>query len=287
MSAPSTFRELYAEANRLRWDPARSFDWSALDGVAPHAGAASVWSHRAWIEYRGIAESETALVRACFERDVPADAKWCLTARGSAKAVAAEACWTVAERLGGYVADPGPSAATQVLRNGVARRGLDVQVDPDAFFVAHFVLADTVALRCWEVARSAAADHGAAEAVVGVLDAVVRDHARSVRFGWSWLEGRLAPLTGDSTRRAAVAANVAGAVAEERAGFRNPAWLADRHHSAATDELVAAYDDVTAAPFGVVGTDLLGSVIEAAITDVVTALAGHGIVVPQPAGGAS
>ncbi len=285
VSAPSTFRELYAEANRLRWDPARSFDWTPLDGLPPHATAALVWSHRAWIEYRGIAESEAALVRACLERDVPADAKWCLTARGSAKAVAAEACWTVAERLGGYVGDPGPTAAVQVLRNGVARRGLDAQVDPDAFFVAHFVLADTVALRCWEAARAAAAAHRAADALVGLLDAVVRDHARSVRFGWAWLEARLAPLAVDDTRRAVVAANVAGAIAEERAGFRDPAWLADRHRSDATDALVAAYDDTTAAPFGVVGTEVLGSVIETAITDVVTALAEHGIAVSDTTGG--
>ncbi len=220
-------RSLYEEAARDRWDP-EDVDISTvgvgLSEDARRAGAL-VWSHRAWLEYRGIAESEAALVRLCVERDREVDAKYLLTARGADKALAAEACWLVAERLGGYVDGPGNSALAGLLRDRLARRLLHAEVDPDAFMVGQFVLAETIDLALWRSSQAVTTQ----PALTALIERLVRSKERHVAFGWAYAGARLSAAVGEPARRRAVENAAAAVLAAERAGLRVARILGRRH----------------------------------------------------------
>jgi len=269
-------RRLYEEAAGERWDP-EDVDLSAvgagLAGDARRAGAL-VWSHRAWLEYRGIAESEAALVRLCVERDREVDAKYLLTARGAAKALAAEACWLVAEQLGGYVDGPGDSALAGLLRDRVARRLLHAGVDPDAFVVGQFVLAESIDLALWAAARAATTE----PALASLIDRLVRAKERHVAFGWAYAGARLPSVAADRARVRAVEQVAASVLAAERAGLRVAAGLADGAPGSVA--LVAAVDVAAAAGLGTAANAEQAAVLEGAVAGVAARLAPFGITIP-------
>jgi hypothetical protein len=302
VSRSATIRQLYLDASADRWDPETDVDLAELadltgvseDGIengaekgteaAQRRAGALVWSHRAWLEYRGIRESEAALVRMCVERDREVDAKYFLTARGTAKALAAEACWMVAERLGGYRDTPGSPVLTGLLRDNVARRGLHVDVDPDAFFFAHFVLGDSIDLALW---RAYAAERPAREPLAvpqrgfdWMIERLVAAKARHAEFGWAYAEARALALTPEA--RHAVEANLTAVLAQERAGLRTPGALADRGSNPFTDELVAACDTAAAGPWAVVSNAHAERAFDEAVTGLRSGLARLGVSIDEP-----
>lgn len=276
-------RQLYLDASADRWDPETDIDLSGLGSEATEvqrAAGALVWSHRAWLEYRGIGESEAALVRMCLERDREVDIKYLLTARGTAKALATEACWMVAEHLGGYLETPGSPVLAGLLRDRVARRGLHADVDPDAFVAAHFVLGDTIDLALWRAALDAAGT-GRHDGVRGLIARLVTAKTRHAAFGWAYAEARLPRL--DLDQRAAVEANLTAALARERGGLRVVAGLADRGRDRFTDDLVAAVDSTAAAGLGGADNARMAGALDEAVDEVRSGLARLGISLIEPA----
>src|SRR5439155_894506 len=78
--------------------------------------ASRTWSRRAWSVYPGLTESTALLIRFCLESgSLGMDAKLFLSFRPAEEAKHLEVCHMLAERLGGYEADPGEA--------GLARRG--------------------------------------------------------------------------------------------------------------------------------------------------------------------
>ena len=61
------------------------FDPERFSDADREAGAL-VWSHRAWVEYSAIAESEAVLVRSCIESGINVDFKYCLSMRAVERA---------------------------------------------------------------------------------------------------------------------------------------------------------------------------------------------------------
>jgi hypothetical protein len=269
-------RRLYEEAARDRWDP-EDVDLSTVGtGVSEPArrAGALVWSHRAWLAYRGIAESEAALVRLCVERDREVDAKYLLTARGADKALAAEAGWLVAERLGGYVDGPGDSALSGLLRDRVARRLLHAGVDPDGVVVAQFVLSDSIELALWRASRAVTTQ----PALVALIDRLAGATERHVAFGWAYAAARLPAVVADPVRRRAVEEAAAAVLVAERAGRRVAHRLADG--TAASAALADAVDVAAAAGHGTAPGVVLVDAMEAAIADVAARLSALGITIP-------
>ncbi len=273
-------RQLYLDATADRWDPETDIDLTGFgDGAteAQRRSGALVWSHRAWLEYRGIGESETALVRMCLERDREVDVKYLLSARGTAKALAAEACWMVAEHLGGYLDTPGSPVLAGLLRDRLARRGLHAEVDPDAFVVAHFVLGDTIDLALWQAAADEPGDHEGLRALIARL---VAAKARHAAFGWAYAEARLLQIT--DGQRAAVEANLTAVLERERGGLRAVAGLADRGRDPFTDELVVAHDTAAGADLGATSNERTARALNAAVYEVRSGLARLGISLTEP-----
>jgi hypothetical protein len=275
-------RRLYEEAARDRWDPEVDVDLTGVGaGLSPEArrAGALVWSHRAWLEYRGIGESEAALVRLCIERDREVDAKYLLTARGAAKALAAEACWLVAEHLGGYVDGPGDSSLAGLLRDRIARRLLHAEVDPDAFVVGQFVVAESIDCACWRTSLEATTD----PALRSLLDRLVRAKERHVAFGWAYAATRLPALAADPARVRAVEAAIGLVLAAERSGLRIAGLLADAGAggSPTSAALVDAVDAAAAAGLGTAPTAALVAALDGAVDAAAVGLAPFGITIPN------
>ncbi len=272
-------RRLYEEAARDRWDP-EDVDLatvgSGVSAAARRAGAL-VWSHRAWLEYRGIAESEAALVRLCLERDREVEAKFLLTARGAAKALAAEACWLVAEHLGGYVAGPGDSSLAGLLRDRVARRLLHADVDPDAFVVAHFVVAESIDGALWRASGAATSD----PVLAGLVSRLLAAKERHVAFGRAYADVRLPRVAADPGRVRAVEEAVAGVLAAERAGLRLAPLLPD--DGTASAALRDAVDVAATAGLGTADGATLVAALDTAVADAAGHLAAFGITIPDAA----
>jgi hypothetical protein len=270
-------RRLYEDAARDRWDP-EDVDLATVGAATPEAARRSgalVWSHRAWLEYRGIAESEAALVRLCIERDREVDAKYLLTARGAAKALAAEASWLVAEHLGGYVTGPGDSALAGLLRARVARRLLHADVDPDAFVVAHFVVAESIDLALWEASLAATPD----PVLAGLMRRMVAAKERHVAFGRAYAEAHLPAVVAGPGRVRAVEEAVGAVLAAERAGLRVAALLVDDFPASAA--LRDAVDAAAAAGLGTADGATLVAALDAAVDAAAVHLASFGVTIPN------
>src|SRR5436190_5885208 len=112
-------RELYSQAKGFRWNPETDIAWDRFDPARYSKetleAARLTWSRRAWSVYPGLTESTALLIRLCLESGtLGMDAKLFLSFRPSEEAKHPEVCHLLAQRLGGYEADPGDA--------GVGRR---------------------------------------------------------------------------------------------------------------------------------------------------------------------
>ena len=217
-------RELYNQAKGLRWNPETDIAWSRLDAAryTPEAREAArlTWSRRAWGAYPGLGESTALLVRFCLESgDVGMDTKLFLSFRPAEEAKHLETCYMLAERLGGYLSDPGDAALRSATNHPFAQAALDPDLPVEAFIAALGALDDQLDLNL-VVSHLQHADN---EVVRQALRLIASDKQRHVVFAWTVLASRLPAL--DAAGGAAVAVAVRDLL--ERViltGYRNT-WL--------------------------------------------------------------
>jgi len=216
-------RELYAQAKGLRWNPETDIAWSRFDpgayDAAVREAARLVWSRRAWGAYPGLGENTALLIRFCLESGAAGmDAKLFLSFRPAEEAKHLEACFLLAERLGGYEPDPGEAVA-RASNHPFAQMALDPDLPVEAVVAALGCLDDQLDLNLWLSHLQRARDETARQ----ILRLIAGDKQRHVLFAWALLADRM-PRLGESGR-AAVAAAVRDML--ERvilAGYRNT-WL--------------------------------------------------------------
>src|SRR5258708_35385873 len=141
-------RDLFRAATRNQWDPRTDIDWSALDELdiddAHRHAARMYWSRRAWSEYGAISESPALLTRFCQEKREP-DLRYFFTIRTQEESRHAEACYLMAEKLGGYI--PQPVLADyqkNVVTHGVRKRALDPEGPLEAIIAALLCAAEEI-----------------------------------------------------------------------------------------------------------------------------------------------
>lgn len=190
-------RDLFRAATRNQWDPRTDIDWAALDGLdlddRHRNGARLYWSRRAWSEYGAISESPALLIRFCQERR-EADLRYFFTIRTQEESRHAEACYLMAEKLGGYVPEPALTAFQKsVATHGVRKMALDPEVSLEAIIAALVCAAEEIAFDVFrhlvEITPNPVANQ--------VLRLVMRDEVRHCAFGWAYLEHRVPRLSPD------------------------------------------------------------------------------------------
>jgi hypothetical protein len=201
-----TIRELYNQAKGLRWNPEKDIAWDRFDGSrhdAPTREAARLtWSRRAWGTYPGLGESTALLLRLCLESGAHfMDAKLFLSLRPAEEAKHLETCYLLAERLGGYVPDPGGELA-RATNHPLAQMALDAAVPFEAFVAAVGGLDDQLDLNLTVSHLRNARDETARQA----LRLIATDKQRHVLFAWALLASRAPAL--DAAGRHAVAETV-------------------------------------------------------------------------------
>ena len=217
-------RELYSQAKGFRWNPETDIAWSRLDAASysreTREAARLTWSRRAWSAYPGLGENTALLVRFCLESGtIGMDAKLFLCFRPAEEAKHLETCYMLAERLGGYIADPGDPALRSATNHPFAQAALDPDLPVEAFVAALGALDDQLDLNL----LSSHLQHAEHEVVRQALRLIASDKQRHVLFAWSFLGSRLPAL--DAAGRAAVAPVVEDLL--ERViltGYRNT-WL--------------------------------------------------------------
>src|SRR5213593_4030085 len=126
-------RELYSQSKGLHWDPETDIAWDRFDPArydrTAREAASRTWSRRAWSVYPGLTESTALLIRFCLESgSLGMDAKLFLSFRPAEEAKHLEVCHMLAERLGGYEADPGEAGLARASNHPFAQAALDPDV---------------------------------------------------------------------------------------------------------------------------------------------------------------
>jgi hypothetical protein len=188
-------RDLFRAATRNQWDPRTDIDWSSLDDLniddEHRAAARMYWSRRAWSEYGAISESPALLIRFCQENREP-DLRFFFTIRTQEESRHAEACYLMAEKLGGYFEQPAlVDFQKSVATHGVRKMALDPDTPLEAIIAALVCAAEEVAFDVFrhlvEITPNKAANQ--------VLRNIMRDEVRHCGFGWAYLEHRIRQMS--------------------------------------------------------------------------------------------
>jgi hypothetical protein len=217
-------RELYSQGKGLHWNPETDIPWDRLDPSryekATREAASRTWSRRAWSVYPGLTESTALLIRFCLESgSLGMDAKLFFSFRPAEEAKHLEVCHMLAERFGGYAADPGEPGLARVSNHAFGQAALDGELPVEAYVAALGALDDQLDLNLYLSHLQQAKD----EIVRAALRLIAGDRARHVAFAWAFLGSRMPSL--DARGRAAVTAAVSDMLANViLAGYRNT-WL--------------------------------------------------------------
>ena len=217
-------RELYSQAKGLRWNPATDIPWDRFDPARYSKetceAARRTWSRRAWGIYPGLTESTALLIRFCLESGgLGMDAKLFLSFRPAEEAKHLEVCHLLAERLGGYEADPGDAGLARASNHPFAQAALDPDVPVEAYIAALGALDDQLDLNLY----ISHLQHAKDDVIRAALRLIADDRQRHVAFAWMLLGSRMPGL--DARARAAVVATVHDLLANViLAGYRNT-WL--------------------------------------------------------------
>jgi hypothetical protein len=189
-------RELYKQAKQLSWNPATDVPWERFDATryASEAREAArlVWSRRAWGVYPGLGENTALLVRLCLEGgSMGMDAKLFLAVRPTEEAKHLEACFTLAERLGGYVPDPGTGSIARESNHPFAQMALDPDVSVEAYVAALGCLDDQLDANLY----ASHLHHATNDIVRGLLRLIATDKQRHAAFAWAFLAHQVPTLT--------------------------------------------------------------------------------------------
>ena len=270
-------RELYSQAKSLRWNPETDIAWSRFDPsrytAETREAGRLVWSRRAWGAYPGIGENTALLIRFCLESGaLGMDAKLFLSFRPAEEAKHLETCLMLAERLGGYVPDPGDPTLGRASNHPFAQAALDPELPAEAFIAALGALDDQLDLNL----LASHLQRTENEVVRQALRLIAGDKQRHVLFAWAFLGSRLPSL--DQAGRVAVT----GAVQDmlERViltGYRNT-WLLP---AGSRDAWLAAEAETAARGLGASTVPQEQSVLRATIAQVRERLAVWGIALPR------
>jgi hypothetical protein len=270
-------RELYHQAKGFRWNPETDIAWSRFDPSAYPAevreAARLTWSRRAWGTYPGLSENTALLLRLCLESGSrQMDAKLFLSFRPAEEAKHLEACFTFADRLGGYVPDPGDETVRRAANHPFAQMALDADVPAEAIIAALGCLDDQLHLNL----TLSHLQHARDETARVVLRLIAGDQQRHVVFAWVWLASRIGGL--DAGGRAAVQQIVREMLEHVvLRGYRNT-WLLPA--SAGRDRLLDAEARTAAAGLGASTVAQEQSVVRATLGQVRERLAGWDVVLP-------
>jgi hypothetical protein len=217
-------RELYSQAKGLHWNPETDIAWERFDPARydepAREAARRTWSRRAWGVYPGLTESTALLIRFCLESGaLGMDAKLFLSFRPAEEAKHLEACYMLAERLGGYEPDPQEPGLASASNHPFAQAALDPDLPVEAYVAALGALDDQLDLNLYLSHLQQARD----TVVRGVLRLIAGDRARHVAFAWTFLGSRVSTL-GAAGRAAVIAAVHDVLVHTILAGYRNT-WL--------------------------------------------------------------
>lgn len=195
----SSIRDLYEQAKRLKWDPARSLDWNTFDASRYSEAARDVarraWSARAWTEFGRIAETPALLIRFCLEHDGESDAKMYLATRGTQEVVWMESCTRLAGLLGGFI--PAPEAIEGELvqiEDHRYRDALDGGVLPVAYIAAHGAIRDGLVTEILRETLRSAED----PFVLSLTRRLVQDKESQASFGWLYLQETVSRWSADT-----------------------------------------------------------------------------------------
>src|SRR5437899_5575406 len=217
-------RELYSQSKGLHWNPETDIAWERFDPArydkTTRQAASRTWSRRAWSVYPGLTESTALLIRFCLESgSLGMDAKLFLSFRPAEEAKHLEVCHMLAERLGGYEADPGEAGLARISNHPFGQAALDGDLPVEAYIAALGALDDQLDFNLYVCHLQQAKD----EVVRAALRLIAGDRARHVAFAWAFLGSRVPTL--DAHSRAAVIAAVSDMLGNViLAGYRN-AWL--------------------------------------------------------------
>jgi len=188
-------RNLFYSATKNQWDPKTDIDWDRLD-VSQYTeeqlgGAREYWSRRAWGEYGAISESPALQIRFCQDR-LPPDLQIFFTIRSQEESRHAEACYLLAERLGGYIEQPYVSKYQgSVATHGVRKMALDPEFSIEATIAALVCGAEEIAFDVFKHLLDVTTDPVAAQVVTSIM----RDEVRHRAFGWAYMAHRIKDMT--------------------------------------------------------------------------------------------
>lgn len=252
---------LYGRAKSERWDPSRSIDWDRLDAAALPAGtreaARLAWSHRAWLLFGRLSETPSLLVRFCLERQRESDPKYFLSLRGSDEAWHLDACHRVAERFGGFIAEPANPDYAARFNQTLHREVLDAALGLDEYVGAYVALREQLEAALLGAARAATREPVLASA----LDLMLRDKHRHAQFGWLYLAERRAQL--DAGTRAAIARRAA----EMLKRFYGDGLMVPGFAPELAGDVALACEIAAAAGLGVAQMDVQVLALRAALAD--------------------
>src|SRR5438094_7354151 len=217
-------RELYSQAKGLRGNPATDIPWERFDAErytkTTREAARRTWSRRAWSVYPGLTESTALLIGFCLESGtLGMDAKLFLSFRPSEEAKHLEVCHLLAQRLGGYEADPGDAGVARLTNHPFAQAALDADLPVEAFVAALGALDDQLDLNLY----LSHLQHAGDEVVRSALRLIAGDRQRHVAFAWTFLGSRVPHL--DARGRAVVVETVRDFLMNVvLSGYRNT-WL--------------------------------------------------------------
>jgi len=131
------------------------------------------------------------------------DSKLFLSFRPAEEAKHLEACYLVAERLGGYAPEPEDAESRTISNHPFSQAALDKRLPVEAFVAALGTLDDQLDLNLDTVRLQQSRD----PVVRQVLRLITADKQRHVLFAWTFLGSRLGTLS--DAQRTAVVATVA------------------------------------------------------------------------------
>src|SRR5262249_44812809 len=174
-------RELYSQGKGLRWNPETDIAWERFDPArydkATREAASRTWSRRAWSVYPGLTESTALLIRFCLESgSLGMDAKLFLSFRPAEEAKHLEVCHMLAERFGGYTADPEEPGLARVSNHSFGQAALDRDLPVEAYIAALGALDDQLDLNLHVSHLQQTKD----EVVRAALRLIATDRARHV-----------------------------------------------------------------------------------------------------------
>lgn len=266
---------IWTVAKESTWDPVKDLPWNELDtskySEEQLYAARLFWSRRAWSEYTGVAESPIVLLRFAMEGQIPGVIKLALATKFMDEAKHIEASYLMAEKLGGYIAEPPEGAPRKRFVAGLRDRGLNPEYTPEAVLGCWHCVSEFFAVEIFRVRYQNTSDP-VAKAVLG---RILADEVRHIAMGWEFLAYRL-PKVSPAVRENVRAAMVDVIENIELGGFHSSVNVNEEQDMFAKMDLLVAEAGLGAAP-----PDLEHAAFGSTLEEIRSKAAAIGIELPQ------